>query len=112
MSHSPAVCVVGSAVRLSANATYGFPALSSVRSVHVAPWSSDHATHTVLKVFSWVALQPVAALVATLPPSQATYTRPACGPDCTTLMPPGIVSQIDAAWACGSRMTSFGAPNV
>src|SRR5436190_17680854 len=81
-------------------------------SVHVAPWSSDHATQTVLNVFSWVALHPVAAFVATLPPSHATYTRPACGPDCTTLMPPGIVSQNDAASASGELITSFGAPKV
>src|SRR2546430_10504743 len=38
--------------------------------------------------------------------------RPACGPDCTTLIPPGIVLQYESAWACGDVITVVGRPNV
>ena len=103
MSHSSS--------RLSAKATYGLPWLSRVRSAksadascpkppsktrwlfQVAPSSSDHATHTLWNVSIWVMLQPVATLVATSAASQATYTRPACGPDWTTFVPPGMLLQ-------------------
>src|SRR6476660_6953463 len=79
---------------------------------HVAPWSSDVASQTVWNVSSCVTLQPVAWSVPRLAASHATYTRPAWGPDWTTLTPPGIVSQNEAAWASGDVMTSTGAPNV
>src|SRR2546430_1415567 len=110
---------------LSVHATYGFPTRSSARSakiadaswpkpasytslsVQVAPSSSDHAIQTWPNVSSCVRLHPVGTLVATLPASQATYTRRARGPDCTTFSPPGIVLQNEFACATGSEMTLF-----
>src|SRR5437588_13127774 len=38
--------------------------------------------------------------------------RPACDPDCTIFVPPGMVSQYESAMAVGSLMTFTGAGKV
>src|SRR5581483_8796077 len=55
----------------SADASCPNPPSNTSWSVQVRPSSSDHATHTVWKVSSWVRLQPVAALVGRSAASQA-----------------------------------------
>ena len=128
-SNEPVTQMSNCGLMFMANVMYGLPLLSRVRSanssepswknppsntsllVHVWPPSSEYATHTVWKACSMVRLQPVRTLSGSAA-SQATYTRPAWGPDGTILIPPGMVLQNDASEAIGSLITSTGSPNV
>src|SRR4051794_17194540 len=97
----------------SAEASWPKPPSETSFGVQVWPPSSDQAIQTVWNVSSCVMLQPVAKFVAASPASQAAYTRPACGPDGTTLTPPGMLLQIVAASASGDwAETGTGRPKV
>src|SRR5919109_4776677 len=79
--------------------------------VHVAPSSSDHAIH--ISCSPNVGANPHAEATFEIgsPAIQATYTRPALGPDCTTLTATGSELQIDSTIASGDSM-AICPPNV
>src|SRR3954468_20263049 len=97
----------------SVEASWPKPPSKTSCGVQVAPPSSDHAIQTVWNVSICVSLQPVAALVMGSAGSQAAERGPACGPNCTTLTPPGMLLQNVSASASGEEAeTGTGVPNV